>query len=183
MDHWFDRLSQPHTRRVTIKAAALAGAATLFPLGRLQVAAANQQEPCYKPCLDIARQQWKDDNKACDKRWRLGQFGAYVSLIGGLGPGALLSLITSGRGLSCTSTSELAWHQAVAECLKPQCGDPGLYPGGNAPVAICRDKGYVPCGPDPIDCCDSTNAECCQCKTKLICCRLGANCSCCGSSG
>ena len=52
MEHWFDRLAQPHTRRTALKTAALGGAALLLPFGRLARAGAFTAEPCYSACLE-----------------------------------------------------------------------------------------------------------------------------------
>jgi hypothetical protein len=182
MEHWFDRLTHPHTRRTMVKSSALAGAALLLPGIRPSAVRASTSEPCFKTCRQIAKTDWKANEDACIRDHKLKQGRVYLSLLIGGGPAVLTAFIVANEGLSCLNGSDMAFVSEMQQCRQPQCGDPGKYPGGNAPVAICRDPGWVPCGPDPIGCCDSSNAECCQCSNgDLVCCRLGANCSCCGS--
>jgi hypothetical protein len=183
MDHWFDQLARPHTRRTTLKAAALAGAALVVPIGRLPAASAAQTEACYKTCRDIAYSQWETDFDACRRQSHRGTANTYLAMLTGAGPGFLLGALNIGQTLSCGSSAELTWHRNNESCLQPQCGDSGKYPGGNAPgnnLCTRYGPGYVACGEE---CCDSSNAECCICRDRAVCCRLGNNCSCCGSSG
>lgn len=184
MEHWFDRLSQPHTRRATIKAGVLAGAALVLPVGRLSSAAAAA--PCFNACQQESVSQWQTDLDACAQAFDRGQAIAYANLFGGLGPAAVLSGLSSWKAVNCSAKAQTNWHMNSLSCSEPQCGNPQKYPGGNPPgqVPVCTDPGYVPCGPSARDCCGPPDlAECCSCKKGPVCCKLSANCSCCGSSG
>lgn len=186
MEHWLDRLAKRQTRRATLKAAGVAGATLVLPLGRLTSASASSKEPCFLDCLLEGNTQWLKDNAACEQYYSPRSAASYVDILGGVVYGTVMLSLLAGKRVSCRAAANAAWHKAVIECRRPQCGDRAKYPGGNAPVAVCTGygPGYIPCGPTPQDCCDGANAECCQCKSgKLICCRLGAECSCCGSGG
>ncbi len=181
MEHWFDHLAEPHTRRTSLKAAALAGAALVLPVGRLSSAWAAHPYPCTFSCIEEATAQWRQAGDTCDRATGVRLGGAYIATLAGALPGAVLAVVALGRGLSCLSTAELAYHRDVHLCFDPECSDPAKYPGGNPPAIVCKDPGYVPCGPSPQDCCNSANAECQQCPGKLVCCRKGSNC--CPSKG
>lgn len=182
MEHWFDRLSQPHTRRATVKAAALAGAALVLPVGRLPLAWATKAEPCYADCYQAAVTKWKSDNAECARARNQGQVRSnYVSLLLGSDAGSTLRSLTSARAISCDAFANVAWHQAAFNCKQPECGDPGLYPGGNAPGPApgqCDPTQEIPCG----DGCCNNIAECCQCGGgRVQCCATGRCGSCCGT--
>lgn len=180
MDHWFDRLAQPHSRRTMLKAGALAGAALILPAVRIPKAWATAGEPCYQPCAAAASAEFsKTKNQTC-------KGGAAPVLVSALvGFGTPTSVLLAYRGLNdflnCLSNAELNWHQAVESCRGSECGDPAKYPGGQAPrkpPPKCTPGSEVVCG---SICCDIT-AQCCPCSTVeggYICCAGNANCDCC----
>lgn len=175
MEHWFDRL----TRRKLMQTGAYATGALLVPAS----ARASKSEPCYKDCFDTARKAWKDKEADCIRTHKLKQGRVYLGLLAGGGPAVLAAFLVANESLDCLATGDVAFVGAIAACKMPECGDREHYPGGNAPVAVCADPGYIPCGPTPAECCDSTYSECCQCRSGPVCCRLGVSCSCCGSGG
>jgi hypothetical protein len=175
--HWFDRLAQPHTRRTTIKAAALAGAGLLMPLGKAPIARATTTEPCFNACVEENYVVWKMDDDACTANFGGGSRAGYVTLLSAGAP-SLVFLLNASKGLGCYANANAAWHKAALRCHQPDCGDPGLYPGGNAPghppppPGGC-DPGYLLCGDY---CCNLSYATCVGCKGQPICCRIGGNC-------
>lgn len=182
MDHWFDRLAQPHTRRTTLKATLLAGAALVLPLGRVPPAEAFAPEPCFKACLDEVKVTHDSAYQRCNHAGHVGAARGYVSLLSGLGPAAVIGLVTVSRALGCLADADVAAEQAFRECRQPQCGDPGKFPGGNPPGNLpkCTPELEIQCGDI---CCNATgHPDCCQCpKTGMfMCCASGKNCDCCG---
>jgi hypothetical protein len=175
MEHWFDRLAQPHTRRTALKAGALAGAMLVLPNSRLPQASATTSEPCFKPCVAAAGTAFDAQNANCNNLL----FGGAGILVTGSFIQQWLSILS---GWDCQSRAELTWHHAVDACRGSQCGDPAKYPGGQLPKPPppkCTPCYDVPCG----DNCCSIVAECCLCpKTGgYSCCAAGAQCDCCGA--
>ena len=186
MEHWFDLLAQPHTRRTTLKAAALAGAALVLPLRRTSSAWATTREPCYSACLHEGAIEWDNATDACQRAFGSGVGKTYVATLAAFGPGLVLGALYGARAISCKADAEAGYHQAVVECRQPQCGDRAKYPGGNAPGRVpgpppkCVPALEIACGDI---CCNATgNPECCLCpKTGMYqCCAAGRNCGCCG---
>jgi hypothetical protein len=175
MEHWFDRLAQPHTRRTALKAGAVAGAMLVLPNSRLPQAIASSNERCFPPCVAAAAKAFNAANASCFNNQRLGAVGALLTV----SPGT--SFLTSLVGWNCYSGAELSWHRAVDACKGSQCGDPGKYPGGQLPKPPppkCTPGSDVVCG----DRCCSVAAECCACSADpsgYCCCAAGK----CGSSG
>lgn len=179
MEHWFDRLAQPHTRRATIKAGILAGAALVLPVGRLSSASAAQ--PCIKACRQEATIQWNLAITACANSAVNGLARSFADVFGGVFHG-----LEHWREASCRADAVVEWKRAVTECLQPECGDRAKYPGGNAPGVVgqpptkCDPTQEIQCGDI---CCNATgHPECCFCtKTGMFtCCASGSNCTCCG---
>lgn len=166
MEHWFDNLSRPHSRRTTLKAAVVAGVALIVPGVRTSRAWATQNEPCYKACVVAAANQWIDEDALC--------FGAFTgtafvnALLASTGIGLLGLLGTGFNFRKCVSLAELAWRRRTLACRGSECGDTEKYPGGKAPKRKCDPDQEVPCGDD---CCNSFKV-CCHCKNggNYICC-------------
>lgn len=182
MDHWFDRLSRPYTRRTMLKAGAVAGAALLLPASRVPKAWATSGEPCFKPCTDAAAKDFSSTRNGLCKALAGPQlFGSL--LLGFPSPlaGAVL-LQGAFKFTDCLSNAELGWHKAVEACRGSECGNPGRYPGGQAPrnpPPKCDPVAEIVCG---NICCDIVAAQCCPCSTVdggYICCASNANCDCC----
>jgi hypothetical protein len=175
MEHWFDRLAQPHTRRTALKAGALAGAMLVLPNSRLPKASATTGEPCFYPCVEAAKTACRAQRANCGRNIDGGLVGlvATASVIQGF----LVPLV----GWNCLSSAEITWHRAVDACQGSQCGDPGKYPGGQLPKPPppkCTPGFDVACG----DRCCSVAAECCACSADpsgYCCCAAGK----CGASG
>jgi hypothetical protein len=184
MDHWFDRLTQPHTRRTALKAGALAGALLVLPARSLPKAWATGTEPCYKPCIDAAAKQWSDTrNGACKAASGSVFFGAlWFAMSGQLGPAVAHAFAGYGTA-GCLADAELAWHRAIEQCRGSECGDPSKYPGGQAPrppAPKCTAGEEFACGDT---CCNVVN-ECCPCAkvpSGYTCCAAGRCASCCPS--
>jgi hypothetical protein len=174
MAHWFDRLAQPHTRRTTLKAGAIAGAMLVLPLSRSPQAQATTTETCFQPCVTAAGTAWKAQVRNCQGQGLVGG-GA---LAGGQYVVAFLNLLS---GVHCLSSADLSWHEAVEACRGSECGNPSKYPEGQAPrppAPKCTPGFDVVCG----DRCCSIVAECCPCNADpsgYCCCAAGK----CGSSG
>ena len=178
MDHWFDRLAQPHTRRTMLKAGALAGAALFLPAGRMPRAWATTGEPCFKPCNDAAGKEFSSTRNGTCKAVAGPQL--FTGLLGiGSPSGVILFYQGAFSFLNCLSNAELDWHRATEACRGSECGDRATYPGGQAPRKPSpKCPGAVPCGDD---CCDVV-AQCCPCSTVesgYICCASNASCDCC----
>lgn len=159
MEHWFDQLSRPHSRRTVLKTAVGLGVAALLPNVRLPVARAASSEPCFKACNAAARQKWVSEEDHCGavvygKGAASFLFGAYYSLLG---------LLAAAEGLDCNSRAELQWHRDSRACEKPECGDPGTYPGGKVkkPPPKCTPGEEFQCN----DMCCNLVTDCCQGKS------------------
>ena len=168
MEHWFDSLSRPHTRRTTLKAAAVAGAALIVPGVRTSRALATPREPCYKPCNVAAAKKWVSNLDICDAE----QARTYASLLfsgGAFAPVVVATLLRQLGGLNCLSSAEVQWHRDVLACNGSECGDSRKYPGGgNEPKETCNPVVQTQCG---NGCCPLPDV-CCQCQNggKYICC-------------
>ncbi len=172
-EHWFDRLSRPHSRRAVLKAAVAGGAALMLPASRLPSAWATPGEPCFTPCLQAAAAAWDRQNAICEHQ---SQFDSYVSMV--VGPLGTISFFGRLDIFRCLSSAELKWHKDVLACGGSECGDPGKYPGGKVRPK-CDPSQEKVCG---SICCYITS-ECCNCKRGAVCCRAGQCHSCCGTGG
>lgn len=182
MEHWFDRLSRPHTRATVLKAALAAGAAAALPALRTPRAWATPTEPCFGPCNDDAAAEWhntvNDVGPSGCKHNILK--GVAVTVVGPLGVGGILLTLWGVSDFeSCMASAELKWHREVLKCRGSECGDPKKYPGGKAPKPRpkCSPAQEIECG----DICCNNIAECCSCKSGYACCASGRQCGCCGS--
>jgi hypothetical protein len=176
MEHWFDRLARPHTRRATLKAAALAGASLTLPLGRPLLAQASKSEPCFNFCAADAFDKWQDAKKVCKGT---AAANAFATIFAPLGPiGVVLAFVHDVEIGSCLSSAEVHWHRDIESCNAPQCGNPTKYPGGREPgqpPPACDPQQEIVCG----DRCCNIVTECCACKGGYVCCASGRNCGCC----
>jgi hypothetical protein len=180
MEHWFDRLSRPHSRRTMLKAGALAGATLILPAGRIPSAWATAGDPCFKPCTDAAGKDFSSTKNGICKAAAGPVLYSFV-----VGFGSPLSVVLTYRGLNdflgCLGNAELDFHRAVAGCRGSECGDPVKYPGGQAPrkpPPKCTPGSEILCG----DMCCDIIAQCCPCNSVeggYICCASNANCDCC----
>lgn len=175
MGHWFDDLARPQTRRTAVKAAAVVGAALLWPAGRPSRAVGSDQEACYVPCLKDAELQQQVDDEACAKRYGVEKWAEYAPIIG-----STITTVRHERWALCNAVAAVHWHERIIGCrFKPDCGDPAKFPGGNPPATLpggC-DPGSVLCGDY---CCNLAYATCVGCNGSPICCRINGNC--CGSA-
>jgi hypothetical protein len=175
MAHWFDRLAQPHTRRTTLKAAALGATAIALPNLRLPPARATTGEPCFQPCVNAANQAFDAQAKICGRQDSLNYAGSLLTA------SAATFFLGSLVLWNCASSVQLSWHQAVDSCRGSNCGNRGKYPGGPAPTQPppkCTPGYDVVCG----DRCCNVVAECCACSADpsgYCCCAAGK----CGASG
>ena len=175
-EHWFDRLSRPHSRRTALKAAAAAGLALALPNVRLSRAWATPGEPCWIPCQNAAIAKWNNKKNDC---FANAQGGMWVAFAVANFPSLLINAIQG--HLYCGSSGEVTWHRDVLACRGSECGDPAKYPGGRKPPPPppkCDPTRETVCG----DICCHIVAECCPCKGGFICCASGSNCKC-GSCG
>jgi len=165
MEHWFDRLSQPQTRRTMLKAAAVgAGAALFAPVFRPQLAWATEGDPCFIPCVNAGTVKWNAAKQACGATaQRVAGAGFVFLMTGNVGPAALLGLAANAGLTSCLSSGELTWHRDTLDCRGAECGNGTKYPGGTVPPppnpqVPCTDPAKpIPCGKE---CCYSVN-HCC----------------------
>jgi hypothetical protein len=178
-EHWFDRLSRPHSRRTALKAALAAGAALTLPASRLADAWATPTEPCFKPCQDAATAKWSTDESHCTKT-----MGANFAIVGASASQSIgLSIATvyviQAAGFYCLADAEITWHRSLLACRGSECGNPAKYPGGQKPrppAPKCDPTLEIVCG----DTCCHHTAECCSCKSAgAKCCAAGACDSCC----
>lgn len=164
MEHWFDALSRPHSRRAALKTALAVGVGLGLPALRPPAARATPKDPCWKPCIDAAGAQWNAAFAGCRRLGNLGGVNLVSTAWLGLSPNTLLGALEVARWLSCDSSAELAWYQATTACKGEECGNPDKYPGGaeapppKKPTKVCNspDRPIV-CGDD---CCASFN-KCC----------------------
>jgi hypothetical protein len=175
MEHWFDGLARPHTRRTGLKAAVAAGASLLLPVGLPSSASAKRKEACYGPCLQLAQAQQEQDDQACAQRFGTASWAESVPVIGGT-----LASLRHERWTGCNALASVRWHEEIIRCrFQPACGDPARYPGGQAPTSVPQppiggcDPGSVLCGDY---CCNLQYATCVGCNGTPICCRIGGNC-------
>lgn len=132
MEHWFDALTRPQTRRTAVRSAVVAGAALLLPIGRLPSARAEAAEPCYVPCLQLANAQQEVDDGACSKRFGTRSWAESAPFAGGL-----LTRLRNERWTGCNAVASCQWHEATVRCrFQPDCGDKTRYPGGAAPTPV-----------------------------------------------
>jgi hypothetical protein len=170
VEHWFDRLSRPQTRRTTLKAAVAGGAALVLPSLRLPSAWATPTEPCLEPCKAAARAKWGASFDSC-KSDAVKADAVKGSRRGGA-PGTVL-LILGGDGFltvrQCRDIVELTFWRDFEKCKSSECGDPGKYPGGvpKKPPPKCTPVEEIVCG----DFCCNALQVCCKCKSgKYTCC-------------
>jgi len=172
MEHWFDSLSRPHTRRTTLKAAAVAGAALVLPALRTPRASATDKEPCYTACAAAAAKQWNDtDNLVCKP---IGVESA-LSFLNLISHPDLLAMVSRGLPLAnCMASAELHWHRDMLACRDPDCGDSAKYPGGKVkkPAPKCTPIEEKRCG----DICCYVTTDCCLKNGEYVCYAAGHDC-------
>jgi hypothetical protein len=175
MEHWFDRLAAPQTRRTTLKAAAVAAAGLVLPLSRVPRARATQSEACAKECVAAAQKSWDTAADACYAGGSRDGYKTFALLVYGQVPAAFIDgYLGAQRKVSCLAEAELKGRREGDRCNGPECGDPSKYPGGN-PIGRppgC-DDGYILCGER---CCNTANAYCQGCNGVPTCCVAGGNC-------
>jgi hypothetical protein len=176
MEHWFDRLAHPHTRRTTLRTAALAIGALALPNRLLPAASATAQEPCYKPCVDAAKQGFSGTkNGVCKALAGPTLFAGLTGL--GTPVGVIVELAGAWQWTSCLGSAELSWRRAIDACRGSECGNPSKYPGGSEPAPpppTCDPTQQIRCGDH---CCNIVD-KCCQCQADgaYICCSAGSPC-------
>src|SRR5450755_3749815 len=104
MEHWFDRLAQPHTRRTALKAGALAGAMLVLPNSRLPQASATTAEPCFQVCAAAAATAYNAQNANCIRLFFQSSAGAILTF-------SVLPWLGDLLGWDCQSSNELNWHR------------------------------------------------------------------------
>lgn len=162
-EHWFDRLSRPHSRRTVLKAAAVAGAALVLPNVRVPRASAAQRPPCFATCRQLAFDAWRKNRDDCKNT--------------GFLKGAVLVLFFQEDLMDCIARGGATWHRDMLDCEEPECGDPGKYPGGNKPRTVCTPNEEFQCG----DICCNVVTDCCtnmRTGEKICCARIGEQCGC-----
>lgn len=177
VEHWFDTLSRPHSRRTTLRVAAVAGAALMFPALRTPRAAAlDTAEPCLEPCMNAAARRWDaTKNGICKVRGGVPSFSGLFQF-----PSPtpmLIFLLGSIEGANCFSSAEVRWHRDTRACDQ-ECGSSGNSPGGadepKPKPEVCDPAQQIKCGEG---CCNNLYV-CCQCKNggKFICCTDSEHC-------
>jgi hypothetical protein len=163
MAHWFDRLAQPHTRRTTLKTAALAGAALVLPLGRVPQAWGSKQEPCFQPCASAASTRLDTDWNACNKALGYKSIGAYAIYATTLAPPLFLGFLAGSgyHAFVCQNQANIDWRRRTLRCEQADCGDQQKYPGGKPAVTPqqCDPVYQYPCNGG----CCSNGSDCCPC--------------------
>jgi hypothetical protein len=172
LEHWFDRLAAPQTRRQVLKAA-LAGAVLTLPFARSAPArAANPNSngnpyACGQGCDYASHVQYQRAEGACNTGLSVGiiatdalmVLGFMNPLIGAAAEGAALI-----NRVACHNQNLLVEKAMQYNCLLPDC--PGFDPSGpggpcppNAkfccPCLGCLG-GYTPCAV----CCSPTGDGC-----------------------
>lgn len=172
-DHWFDDLSQTHTRPAVLKAAALAGVAMLVPWLRVPTAAATPTDPCFTPCMNAAGSAFSaTKNGACKAIGTLHLVDMYAMA---LVPSLAFWLTSQGQPYAdCLARAELAWHRDSLECRGSDCGDSSKYPGGvpKRPPQKCTPGEEFQCG----DICCYVTTDCCSKNGQFSCYATGHNC-------
>lgn len=181
-EHWFDRLTAPHTRRQGLRAA-LAGAALTLPLGRSASALADNPQSggnpyaCQKGCFYTAHRTFSASMEGCLSQ--ASGAGYAVGIAGGLYGQIFPALGYAGgkliRASLCAERARLVQKATQYDCLQPGC--PGFDPGGeNGPCFNCNSLSNTVCCPDPTSvfgysCCSTNQPQpyCCApqggCKT------------------
>lgn len=161
MEHWFDRLSQPHTRRSALKAGLAAlSAGVALPAFRPQLAYGTDREPCFLPCMAAVVKRANESVNGCEQLDALRHFNV---LNAAHAPGgALTEILEYAAFAGCLASSELGLAAGALGCRAEECGDRAKYPGGTVPP---------PAKPKPV--CDPiTEALCVDvcCSVTSICC-------------
>ncbi len=159
-EHWFDTLSRPHTRRTTLKGAALAvAAAVALPALRPRTAAAATTLPCFRDCVEEATGKWADRRDVCKRIGEVSRASLLTWVYNPVGPPLLMSILGNAQAADCYSDANATWARGMANCREPECGDRSKYPGGNAPRVLpkCDPKEEIACG----DTCCYTFNKCC----------------------
>ena len=168
-DTWFDRLSAPHTRRQSLKAAAAGAAAAVgasLPFaGKLPEAGAATPTDCRKGCV------WKVNQNFASRQRILGaEYAAIEADNRLLGPllGAIASCFWAGVRTGEADRSWQLHRQELQPCFQSFC--PGFNPkapggpcDGCEPPLFCNpcelvDSGYICCIYEPGDC----HGDCCH---------------------
>jgi hypothetical protein len=178
VEHWFDALSRPHSRRTVLKGAALAGAALVVPGVRVPRASATEREPCYVPCGRAAADDWAKGVGTCaTKTYTLVSQGGASLLYGQIVLAGLFALGGGATAASCLASAELDYHRKTLACRGSECGDGSKYPGGavqKPPPPKCDPMREKVCG----DICCNVITDCClSAKTgRYLCYAAGHNC-------
>lgn len=157
MEHWFDTLSRPQTRRSALKAAlGIAAAGIALPGLRPELAFAADREPCFKPCLAAATRRFNTMLSGCEQllaRTKLNMLSTSVAP-----EDLLIRILDTSSAVSCLASAELRFALGVAGCRSSGCGDGDTGPGGSAPPKpTCDPKDEILC----VDTCCSTTSICC----------------------
>jgi len=163
MEHWFDALSRPTTRRTALKGAAVAvlGIGLGLPALRPSTAQAAESEPCFAPCIQASTREWDTAYAGCLQLKRAGTVN-FAAAVLGAAPLVILSFLQNVAAVSCGSSAELDWHRASLACRGSECGNGAKYPGGTVPVPPkpkpkCDPIDEIACG----DTCCYTFNKCC----------------------
>jgi hypothetical protein len=176
-EHWFDRLTAPHTRRTSLKAlgAGLVGAAAATVPAVVKPAPAQAAESpiaCRKGCLYVSDQIWAQGVINC------GFEGGFQHSIADLVHGVVAPWLVPIANIMWQSKSQRCFNsfaglssEAAAPCLSNYCPgfDPYLGPYAPcqcAPGDYCypceaSTNGYLCCIYKPGDC----HGDCCTVGT------------------
>jgi hypothetical protein len=161
VEHWFDRLSRPHTRRSALQAAlGVAAAGVAAPALRPPLAYATDREPCFQPCMQAAAVRANASHARCEQLAAL----AHVDILNGshAPDDVLVSILDAATVVSCLASAQVTLHFDVLGCRDAECGNEAKYPGGKVappPTAKpkCDPKEEIACG----DTCCYTFNKCC----------------------
>jgi hypothetical protein len=170
---WFDRLAAPHTRRQSLKAAALgvagAAAASLPLAGPVAKAAGANPAACRKGCTWTASQEFVKASQSCGHYFLAESFdGGFLNFISG---GPLLvgigNVVYGNRIRRCLDRARYTFDGELTICEQPNC--PGFDPHGEGgPCETCKpplycnpcqalESGYICCVYPEGDC----HGDCC----------------------
>jgi hypothetical protein len=177
-EHWFDRLTVPHTRRTSLKAlaAGLGGAAVATLPGAVEpepAQAAESPHACRKGCFYVAGQIWRDGINDCGYlgtlEYSLDNLLIHGPIVPWLVPVA--NIVYAGRMQRCFDRSGAAAMTAAAPCNANNCPGFNPYEGRHAPCQCvpgnycypceASTNGYICCIYAPGDC----HGNCCSAGT------------------
>jgi hypothetical protein len=167
---WFDRLSGPHTRRQSLKAAAAGAAAAVgagLPLaGKVAGAEAATPTDCRKGCVWTAGQRYATERRLAET----GYWSQAVFAKQALGPvlGGIYNIMYFWADRQVADIDLKQYRESLKPCFQPNC--PGFDPrapggpcDGCEPPLYCNpcdlvDNGYICCIYEPTDC----HGDCCK---------------------